>query len=145
MRNLTSRKPILAAALALTALTTLSACGGNRARFGGAGPDEMAVARAAPLVVPPDFALTPPKPGAARPQDIESSTQALEAMFGGPAARSAAEAGALGKAGSARAATGIRSDAGDPATTVVDKGAVTRDVVAAPAGDGEGARATTPQ
>ncbi len=139
------RKPVTLGLLALATLSVLSACGGSRARFGGAGPDEMAVARAAPLVVPPDFALTPPKPGAARPQDIESSTQALEAMFGGPAARSAAERGTLGQAGENRATTGIRSEAGDPGTTVVDKGAVTRDVVAAPAGDGEGAKATTPQ
>jgi Protein of unknown function (DUF3035) len=139
------RKIVLAGALAVIAMTSLTACGAGR-RFGaGAGPDEMAVARAAPLVVPPDFAMTPPKPGAARPQDIDSSTQALQAMFGGPAARSAAESGTLGQAGANRAATGIRSEAGDPGTTVVDKGAVTRDVIAAPAGDGEGARATTPQ
>lgn len=139
------RKIVLASALAVTALTSLTACGAGR-RFGaGAGPDEMAVARAAPLVVPPDFALSPPKPGAARPQDIDSSSQALQAMFGGPAARSAGETGTLGQAGAGRASTGIRSEAGDPGTTVVDKGAVTRDIIAAPAGDGEGARATTPQ
>lgn len=138
------RRPIVAAALALTALTTLGACASKR--FGGrSGPDEMAVARAAPLVVPPDFALTPPKPGAARPQDVDSSAQALEALFGGKAARSAGETGALSQAGAARAATGIRSEAGDPGTAVVDKGSVTRDIVAAPPGDGEGARATTPQ
>jgi hypothetical protein len=32
---------------------------------------------------------------------------------------------------------------GDPATNVVDKGAVTRDIVAAPAADGTDARTTT--
>jgi Protein of unknown function (DUF3035) len=139
------RKTILAGALAVTALTSLTACGAGRRFGGGSGPDEMAVARAAPLVVPPDFALSPPKPGTARPQDVDSSTQALQAMFGGPAARSAGEAGTLSQAGAARAATGIRSEAGDPGTTVVDKGAVTQAIVAAPAGDGEGAKATTPQ
>ena len=30
-------------------------------------PDEFAVGRAAPLTVPPDFALVPPKPGPAAP------------------------------------------------------------------------------
>jgi len=139
------RNKILVGALAVTALTSLSACGAGRRFSGSAGPDEMAVARSAPLVVPPDFALSPPKPGSARPQDVDSSTQALQAMFGGPAARSAGETGTLNQAGGARAATGIRSEAGDPGTAVVDKGAVTRDIVAAPAGDGEGARATTPQ
>ncbi|WP_174298436.1 DUF3035 domain-containing protein, partial [Sphingomonas bacterium] len=29
------------------------------------GPDELAVARQAPLVIPPDYALAPPQPGAA--------------------------------------------------------------------------------
>ena len=45
----------------------------------------------------------------------------------------------------ARAQAGIRSDAGDPGTTVVDKGAVTRDIIAAPEGDGAEARASTPK
>jgi hypothetical protein len=135
------RKIVPATALVLM----LAGCGSTGSAFNRARPDEFAVQRAAPLVVPPDFALTPPKAGAARPQDVDVSTQALQAMFGGPAARSASETGALGKAGENRAEPGIRSVAGDPGTTVVDKGAVTRDIVAAPAGDGQGARATTPQ
>ena len=135
------RKMIPLAMLVLS----LSACGTSRGVFGRASPDEYQVARSAPLVVPPDFALTPPKPGAARAQDADSSTLALQAMFGGPAARSPGETGTLSQAGAARAAIGIRSDVGDPGTAVVDKGAVTRDVVAAPAGDGQGARVTTPQ
>ena len=76
---------------------TLAGCGGgglDRAR-----PDEFAVARRAPLVVPPDFALAPPSPGAPRPQEADSSTQALQAMFGGPAPRSAPETSALNQAG----------------------------------------------
>ena len=139
------RKLLPLTALVLTGAMALSACGSTRGVFGRARPDEFAVARAAPLVVPPDFALTPPAPGAARPQEVDASTQALQAMFGGPAARSPAETGAINQAGGARAETGIRSSAGDPGTTVVDKGSVTRDVIAAPAGDGQGARATTPQ
>lgn len=128
---------------ALLALATLSlaACGSgsglNRDR-----PDEFAVARQAPLVIPPDYALTPPTPGAPRPQDTSASTQALQALFGGAAPRSAAEAGALNQAGSNAAAVGVRSDAGDPDTAVVDKGTVTRDILAAPEGDGQDARAT---
>jgi hypothetical protein len=65
-------------------------------------------------------------------------------MFGGPAKRSPSEDAALDAAGVARADPGIRSTAGDPGTTVVDKGAATRDVVSAPASEGQGARATTP-
>ena len=109
--------------------TTLAACGSNRGAFAGrSGPDALAVARAAPLVVPPDFALRPPVPGAPRPQEADSSTLALQAMFGGAADRSLAEKGALNAAGVARVDVGIRSTAGDPGTTVVDKGAATRDV-----------------
>ena len=49
-------------AAGLGVLTSLSAC----ARHGNGGhvrPDEFAVARAAPLVIPPDFSLVPPAPG----------------------------------------------------------------------------------
>jgi hypothetical protein len=66
-------------------------------------------------------------------------------MFGGPAARSGVETSTVGRAGGARAQAGIRSDAGDPATNVVDKGSVTRDIIAAPEGAGAQATATTPQ
>ena len=128
-------------ALGLVALT-LAGCGGgglNRAR-----PDEFAVARRAPLVVPPDFALAPPSPGAPRPQEADSSTQALQAMFGGPAQRSAPETVTLNSAGADRSAPGIRSEVGSPQTNAVDKGAVTRDIIAAPEGDGQSARTATP-
>jgi hypothetical protein len=120
----------------------LSACQGgglNRAR-----PDEFAVARQAPLVIPPDYSLVPPKPGAARPQDTAASAQAMQALFGGPAQRSATERLTLDEAGNAQADAGIRSGVADPETNVVDKGTTTRDIVAAPAGDGQTARTTTP-
>ena len=135
------RKMILAATL----LTLVAGCASGGGVFGRKGPNEFAVSRAAPLVVPPDFALTPPKPGQPRPQEADSSTQALQALFGGPAARSAAESGAIGQAGGNRAQAGIRSNAGDPGTNVVDKGSVARDVIAAPEGDGQNAKTSTPK
>ncbi|MDJ0276888.1 DUF3035 domain-containing protein [Sphingomonas sp. 2R-10] len=108
-------------------------------------PDEFAVARQAPLVIPPDYSLVPPRPGAARPQDTAASTQAMQALFGGPAQRSATERLTLEQAGGAGAAdSGIRSGVADPDTNVVDKGTTTRDIIAAPAGDGQTARTTTP-
>lgn len=105
-------------------------------------PDEFAVQRQAPLVVPPDFSLTPPAPGAPRPSENTAQEQALEALFGGPAARSSVETSALDRAGSAEA--GIRSTVGDPQTNTVDKGSVTRDIIAAPQGDGAAAQAVIP-
>ena len=133
------------ASSALVLALGLSACAGSGGLSGRGGPDEFATARRAPLVVPPDFALTPPTPGAPRPQEADSSTQALEAMFGGPAPRSAAESATLAAAGTQTAEPGIRSGVGDPETNVVDKGSVTRDIIAAPEGDGQDARASTPQ
>lgn len=125
---------------AMLAALPLAACAGN-GLFGRGAPDEFAVARRAPLSVPPDFALRPPRPGAPRPQEADSSTQALDAMFGGPAQRSTAETANLNEAGAGRSATGIRSAVGSPDTNVVDKGSVTRDIIAAPPGDGQDARA----
>lgn len=134
------RKLILAAGL----VSTLSACGSS-GLFNRDRPDEFAVSRQAPLVIPPDFALVPPAPGTPAAASVDSSRAAMEAMFGGPAQRSAAETGTLSAAGRANAAAGIRSSAGDPATEVVDKGAATRDIIAAPEGDGQDARAATPK
>jgi hypothetical protein len=105
-------------------------------------PDEFAVSRQAPLVIPPDFALVPPNPGAPRPQANYASAQALDALFGGPAPRSTIEGDAISRAGTA--APGIRSTVGDPATNAVAKGQVTRDILAAPQGDGEAAQAVIP-
>jgi hypothetical protein len=131
----------LAAGVALVA--SLSACGRgglNRTR-----PDEFSVARQAPLVIPPDFALVPPQPGAARPQDVAPSAQAVEALFGAGPQRSAGENAALDAAGRTAADVGARSTVGSPTTTVIDKGQTTRDVIAAPVGDGQSARASAQQ
>jgi hypothetical protein len=53
----------------------LSACGAGGSLFNRVRPDEFAVTRQAPLVVPPDFALTPPNPGAPRPQDVDPASR----------------------------------------------------------------------
>ena len=131
----------LIAGLALVALA--SGCATNK--IGRSGPDEFAVARQAPLVIPPDFSLTPPRPGAARANDVSPNAQALDALFGGTAQRSAGETATIAAAGVDSDDAGIRSTVGDPGTTVVDKGATTRDVVAAPEGDGQNAKAATPK
>ena len=66
----------------------------------------------------------------------------MEAIFGGPAPRSGVETSALDRAGTA--APGIRSSIGDPQTNTVAKGRVTRDIIAAPEGDGPNAQAVIP-
>ena len=132
---------LMAAGLATAA--SLSGCG--KSGFDRARPDEFAVARQAPLVIPPDFALVPPQPGAARVQGSTAQTQTLEALFGANARRTPGEAETLETAGARSVDPGIRSQVGDPATNVVDKGQTTRDIVAAPEGDGQDARTATPQ
>ena len=108
-------------------------------------PDEFAVVRNQPLVIPPDYALTPPKAGEPTPQAADPRQEALEALFGGPAPRSKAETTMLDAAGNEHVAEGARSVAGDPNTTVVDKGAATQQIVAAPATTGQAATVSTPQ
>lgn len=126
----------------LASLIALTACG-STGLFDRDRPDEFAVSRQPPLVIPPDFSLTPPKPGQPRPQTGGVQEQTLEAMFGGAQARSITERAIVDQAGSSDA--GIRSSVGDPDTNTVDKGSVTRDIIAAPEGDGQSAQAATPE
>lgn len=123
--------------LALVATAGLSACG-STGLFNRDRPDEFAVQRQTPLVVPPDFALQPPTPGAPRPAEQNLQQQTLDALFGGPAPRSEVEKNTLSRAGTA--APGIRSTVGDPRTNAVAKGQLVRDIIAAPEGDGREAQ-----
>ena len=107
--------------------------------------DEFAVARNAPLVIPPDYTLTPPVAGTVSGTAEGAQAQAIEALFGGPAPRSQTERTMLDNAGRDRAAIGARSVAGDPETRVVDKGADTQAIIAAPESDGTEATAQPPQ
>lgn len=134
------RKVLIVAGGALAVL--LTGCG--RSGLDRDRPDELAVARQAPLVIPPDYSLVPPQPGAARPQDKAPSDQALEALYGGAAPRSLGENAALDAAGRTAADPGIRTTAGAAAPSTVDKGSTTRDIIAAPEGDGQAAKTATP-
>ncbi len=74
------------ALLLLVPAVLLGGCGtfsGKRAQL-----DEFAVARNAPLVIPPDYSLTPPVAGTVSLSPQEAQSQAIEALFGGPAPRS---------------------------------------------------------
>jgi hypothetical protein len=131
---------------ALGALVLLPALAGCAALTGrSAPPDEFAVARNAPLIIPPDYGLTPPVAGTVSAGPAEAQAQAIEALFGGPAPRSAAETSLLERAGRDRAAIGVRSTAGDPNTRIIDKGATTSAILAAPEGDGQDASTQVPQ
>ena len=106
--------------------------------------DEFAVARNAPLVIPPDYSLTPPVSGTVSMSAQDAQTQAVEALFGGPAPRSSTETSVLERAGRDRAALGVRSTVGDPDTRVVDKGQTTQTILSAPESSTAEASAQTP-
>lgn len=120
-----------AAAAVLAAAVAISGCAHHAAR----GPDEFAVQRNAPLVIPPDFNLTPPVAGTAGLSPSDAQQQAIDTLFGGPAVRSAGENTMLDAAGRDSAQIGIRSTAADPGTRIVDKGATTLKILSAPAAD----------
>jgi len=127
-------------AIILASAVTMLLSGCTDRLFARVRPDEFAVQRQAPLYVPPDFALTPPTPGAPRPAQRSAQQDALAAMFGGEAGKSPVETAALRKAGSAE--PGIRSTVADPKTNTVDKNDLTRDIIAAPEGNGREAQTT---
>ncbi len=130
-------------ALAGSAALILAGCGGGGGLLSRDGPDEFAVARNAPLVIPPDFGMTPPGPGQAD-AGSDSRAQALQALFGGPQERSAIERQMLQQAGSDRAALGARSVVGDPQTTVVNRGTLVQTITQLPEGDGQEASVSVP-
>ena len=98
-------------------------------------PDEFAVARSAPLIVPPDFNLAPPVAGTVGLSPNEAQQQAIDALFGGPAPRSAGETSMLDVAGRDTAQLGIRSTVWDPDTRIVDKGPTTLTILSAQPAD----------
>lgn len=71
-------------ALAALALTVLAGCDDTKRALGinKSIPDEFAVTRRAPLVMPPDFNLRPPAPGSERPQEGTTAEQARNALIG---------------------------------------------------------------
>jgi Protein of unknown function (DUF3035) len=145
-----TKKLVLAgcAAILLPALSGCASMGNATQKLwdwdirGNAASNQPATSRVAPLVVPPDFALTPSQAGVGRPQD-GSQDQGLDALFGGASPRSVSETAVIRAAGTSEA--GIRSSVGDPETNTVNKGSVTRDIIAAPEGDGQTAQSAIPK
>lgn len=125
--------------LGAVALLALSGCSSRTTGFSaGSGPDELAVARQAPLVVPPDFNLRPPRPGEPRAQEVDAQAQAVEALFGAGAQlppKSAGEQALLDDANAIRASGDIRTELRDDDTTVANKGAFLKELLDARPGD----------
>jgi hypothetical protein len=84
----------LSLAVAGTA-AALSGCSSVREAMGGtkAPPDEFAILTAAPLIVPPDYNLRPPQPGAPARNAADPSNQARAALYSGSSEAAAAALG----------------------------------------------------
>ena len=85
MRIQTPSSRLLPTLFLTCAALGLSACGGdeNLSRTFGLvrdAPDEFRVTTRAPLSMPPEFTLRPPRPGAARPQELSERQQAEQAL-----------------------------------------------------------------
>ncbi len=102
---------LLVSAIALVGAT---ACGsGVRQALGAerSTPDEFRVVTIAPLVVPPEYSLRPPRPGELRAEDIFQDRQAQRALFGDFEASNASDAEILlaARAGAADANPDVRA------------------------------------
>lgn len=94
-------------------------------------PDEFAVVTKAPLVLPPEFGLRPPQPGAPRPQDIQARDRARAALGGGTltqgtrsptsSSRSAGETALLQQAGATNVDPDIRRKVNDEFTQLAER------------------------
>ncbi|WP_262691939.1 DUF3035 domain-containing protein [Kordiimonas aestuarii] len=117
-------KPI---ALVLVAGLALAACGSKKNS-----PNEFDVVSRAPLVVPPEADLTPPRPGEPNAQEIDPGRQAFEALFPGKEfkrskPKSKGEAELLSRLG--RSEPDVRSNAGQKDLDVVKKAVLMADLL----------------
>lgn len=106
---------LLGPSLLLGSALLLTACSEVREDLGLGrnAPDEFAVVERPPLAMPPDFGLRPPRPGAPRPQAVDTSERASAALFSGDTSAqtknaSEGEKALLSAAGAAKADANIR-------------------------------------
>jgi len=85
-------KPMTVLAV-LAAATAASGCASMNRALGAArtAPDEFRVVTQAPLTLPPDYSLRPPRPGEVRPQELQPDAEARAALFGQEIARNASQ------------------------------------------------------
>ncbi|MBP9693559.1 MAG: DUF3035 domain-containing protein [Alphaproteobacteria bacterium] len=79
-------------------------------------PDEYQVVERAPLSMPPDYQLTPPKPGAPRPQEVAAKEKAIDAVLGEKGKKQAYMATAASPSYKSKATTEVLRMAGSENT-----------------------------
>ena len=126
-------------------LLVLSGCGGMRAVLGmdQVGPDEFAVESRAPLLIPPDFNLRPPQPGATRPNEVTAAERARRVVdSAGPG-----EPGKQATSAPRASSEGLSSAPGsqlDPNQQVQENSMASRLLGSGDSTAAEGSRETTP-
>jgi len=90
-------RPSAILALLLASPLVLTGCDSAREMAGlnKKAPDEFSVVTKAPLVMPPEFGLRPPEPGAARPQEVSARERAQAVLGGGGRGEAAGQIGPL--------------------------------------------------
>jgi len=144
-QNLLSGKTLQAGVAGLALAIVLSGCSGVKESLGLGknAPDEFSVVKKAPLILPPDYKLRPPRPGAQRPTAVMPVDEARSAVFGKkttgnsasaqgqnillgnkrPAVpKSAGELALLGNAGADPSQANVRSQIRHETTSVAEKG-----------------------
>ncbi|MEZ6022658.1 MAG: DUF3035 domain-containing protein [Hyphomonadaceae bacterium] len=115
-------KQITTVVMMAAAAASLSGCGISRA-LGAAkvSPDEFRVVTSAPLTLPPDYALRPPRPGEPRPQEMDPDAEARAVLFGQDIATdaSAGERALVNAAGADATDPGIRDTIDFEAQSIV--------------------------
>jgi Protein of unknown function (DUF3035) len=114
--------------VATLSLISLAGCGQgtvqNALGMGKRSPDEFAVVSRAPLILPPDYGLRPPRPGESRPGVDTPSERARATLVGqAPASAPAADQEVLAAAfdeGSATESAGERALVSQATTTPTD-------------------------
>ncbi|MGE0597191.1 MAG: DUF3035 domain-containing protein [Hyphomonadaceae bacterium] len=101
-------KPIAVMAV-LAAAAAVSGCQSLSNTFGANknAPDEFRIVTAAPLTLPPDYSLRPPRPGDPRPQELAPDAEARAALFGSDTGQNASP-------GERALVAGAGADAVDP-------------------------------
>ena len=77
-------RPITYLAVLVAASAAVSGCASVQRAVGATrtAPDEFRIVTQAPLTLPPDYNLRPPRPGEARPQENAPNAEARAALFG---------------------------------------------------------------
>ncbi len=103
----TTRTITLLALVAAASATSGCAALGRAVGATKVSPDEFRVVSQAPLTLPPDYSLRPPRPGEPRPQELQPTDEARQSLFG-------QDVGASASAGERQLVSDAHADATDP-------------------------------